>query len=111
MYSIAASAELGNDIARKEFRVTSRHIDIGIVYFGITVEDIFKFRNHLNFVEHNIVGVLVGHQTVDVSNKCIGITKGLVSTIFQVYTNNVVIGNAFAFQVLIENIEQQKRLP
>jgi len=58
----------------------------------IRVQNIFKFRNQLYFIQQNVIPVCVFHLRVDILKQRIRIAKFLTSSVFQIHLDDMVGG-------------------
>ncbi len=48
-------------VCRQKFRITSRLINISILYFKITIKNILKVFNTLNLIQQYVIHIIIFH--------------------------------------------------
>ena len=74
----------------------------------IRVEHILKLLYHLNLIKKNIIPILIFHQSIDMLQQSIRVTKLLVSTVFKIYLYDMVLRNTSFKQMLAEDVEEKE---
>ena len=75
----------------------------------IRVEHILKLLHHLNLIQENIIPILIFHQSIDMLQQSIRVTKLLVSTVFKIYLYDMIFRNTSFKQMLTKDVEKKKR--
>ena len=66
MNLVSSASKLCYNICRQETRVTSCHINIGILYFKITIKHILKFWHMLDLIKKYIIHLVVYHFRINI---------------------------------------------
>lgn len=74
----------------------------------IRVEYILKLLHHLNLIQENIIPILIFHQSIDMLQQSIRVTKFLVSAVFKIYLYDMILRNTSFKQMLAEDVEEKE---
>ena len=74
----------------------------------IRVEYILKLLHHLNLIQENIIPILIFHQSIDMLQQSIRVTKFLVSAVFKIYLYDMIFRNTSFKQMLTKDVEEKE---
>lgn len=106
-YFITSSTEGRYHILRQKTCITACHIYIRIFNFEITVKHIFKLRDMLYLINHNVIHTIVNHSSVNVFKQTIRIAKIFVSSVFQIYLYYMRIFNSLLSKPVCKQYKQK----
>lgn len=107
MDGIAAPAEGGGDIPRKEARVAARHIDVQALVVQQGVEHVRELIDHLHLVQQHEGVPLRGEARFQIIQQGIGVAVGFVAAVIECQHDEVLFINPLSAQMLGKETEEQ----
>lgn len=80
----ASSPKSRDNIFRQETGITPGYININIRHRQITVEYVFKFRNILNLIYHDVMHRIILNSLIQIIKQIVRVTEHTVSSVLKI---------------------------